>query len=223
MKPFPRLAFWIGLTMAILAVTTLLPYQSPGVSNANRIDHLNQRKVVPQSTNKLVKIQDNHTLAPVTALQQNRDRLISTITSVYGTGKNNAFILVSTVIPERLYLYENNSVVLSTYANTGISQAPTPYGIFHIYEKLQKDTMSGKEPNGKHYYDPNVPWVMYFNGGDAIHGFLRQQYGYPQSLGCVELPFIYADKLYHMVPVGTTVIITSHKLFPIIKPFLKGG
>jgi hypothetical protein len=33
-----------------------------------------------------------------------------------------------------------------------------------------------------------VYWINYFNGGDAVHGFVRASYGFPQSLGCVELP-----------------------------------
>ena len=37
--------------------------------------------------------------------------------------------------------------------------------------------MSGTNPDGSHYSDPGVPWVSYFNGGDALHGFLRASYG----------------------------------------------
>ena len=31
--------------------------------------------------------------------------------------------------------------------------------------------MSGTNPDGSHYSDPGVPYVAYFNGGDAVHGF----------------------------------------------------
>ena len=34
-------------------------------------------------------------------------------------------------------------------------------------------TMSGTNPDGSHYHDPGIPWVSYFNGGDALHGFIR--------------------------------------------------
>ena len=46
--------------------------------------------------------------------------------------------------------------------------------------------MSGTNPDGSHYADP-VTWVSYFNGGDALHQFYRSTYGWPQSLGCVEM------------------------------------
>ena len=49
--------------------------------------------------------------------------------------------------------------------------------------------MSGKNPDGSAYHDPGIPWISYFNGGDALHGFIRASYGFPQSLGCVEMPF----------------------------------
>ena len=49
--------------------------------------------------------------------------------------------------------------------------------------------MSGTNPDGSHYSDPGIPWVSYFNGGDALHGFIRASYGFPQSLGCVEMPY----------------------------------
>ena len=34
---------------------------------------------------------------------------------------------------------------------------------------------------------PPCPWASYFNGGDALHGFVRATYGSPQSNGCVEM------------------------------------
>ena len=33
--------------------------------------------------------------------------------------------------------------------------------------------MSGTNPDGSHYTDPGIPCVSYFNGGDALHGFIR--------------------------------------------------
>ena len=42
--------------------------------------------------------------------------------------------------------------------------------------------MSGTNPDGSHYIDPGIPDVSYFNGGDALHGFIRASYGFPQSL-----------------------------------------
>ena len=67
--------------------------------------------------------------------------------------------------------------------------------------------MSGYNPDGSYYSDPGMPDVAYFNGGDAVHGFLRASYGFPQSLGCVELPFAAQPSCLRREPIGTLVNI----------------
>ena len=67
---------------------------------------------------------------------------------------------------------------------------------------------SGTNTNGSHYSDPGIPWVSYFHGGDALHGFLRSQYGYPQSLGCVELPESTAKTAYEYLSYGSLVTVS---------------
>ena len=67
--------------------------------------------------------------------------------------------------------------------------------------------MRGTNPDGSHYADPGVPWVSYFHGGDALHGFIRPGYGYPQSLGCVEMPPANAEVVYPYTPLGTLVTV----------------
>jgi lipoprotein-anchoring transpeptidase ErfK/SrfK len=69
--------------------------------------------------------------------------------------------------------------------------------------------MQGTNPDGTHYNDPGVPWVSYFNGGDAVHGFLRGSYGSPQSLGCVELPYAAAATAFQLMNYGTLVTVTT--------------
>ena len=112
---------------------------------------------------------------------------------------------VSEASPESLNLWHNGQTVLTTAVNTGIPQAPTALGTYAVYEHLPVTTMSGTNPDGSHYSDPGIPWVSYFNGGDALHGFLRAQYGSPQSLGCVEMPYATAGKVYPYTPIGTIV------------------
>ena len=92
-------------------------------------------------------------------------------------------------------------------ANTGIEAAPTEEGTWPVYARYVSTTMSGTNPDGSKYVDPGIPWVSYFNGGDALHGFLRAQYGFPQSLGCVEMPYASADTVFPFTPIGTLVSI----------------
>ncbi|MBV8218682.1 MAG: murein L,D-transpeptidase, partial [Solirubrobacterales bacterium] len=108
-------------------------------------------------------------------------------------GKANTFgytfVQVSEGSPESQSTWHNGHTVVSGPVNTGIPQAPTAQGVFAVFAHAPSVTMSGTNPDGSHYSDPGVPYVSYFNGGDALHGFERGSYGSPQSLGCVEMPY----------------------------------
>jgi hypothetical protein len=111
--------------------------------------------------------------------------------------------------PELLKVHENAHVAITTPANTGIPGRATQTGEFPIYVRYTTTTMSGTNPDGSHYDDPGVPWVNYFNGGDAVHGFPRASYGSPQSLGCVELPIPTAQRVYYELMVGDMVDVSD--------------
>lgn len=117
------------------------------------------------------------------------------------------FVEVSTQIPEQTVVWRDGQVVYTTLANTGIEAAPTEEGTWPVYARYTSTTMSGTNPDGSHYDDPGVPWVSYFHGGDALHGFIRASYGRPQSLGCVEMPPAHAAVVFPYTPIGTLVTI----------------
>jgi len=117
------------------------------------------------------------------------------------------YVVVSESLPESLTVYRDGAPVYTTLANTGVPAAPTALGTFPVYERFTSTTMSGTNPDGSHYSDPGVPWVSYFNGGDALHGFVRPGYGYPQSDGCVEMPIANAAIVWPMTPIGTLVTV----------------
>jgi lipoprotein-anchoring transpeptidase ErfK/SrfK len=117
-----------------------------------------------------------------------------------------AYVYVTQNLPETLTLWENGKVVLTTPANTGISTAPTANGTFPIYLRLTYQVMKGTNPDGVKYADP-VWWINYFNGGDAVHGFIRGSYGWPQSLGCVELPVPTAKVVFPKLGLGDLVTV----------------
>ncbi|HEX3875226.1 MAG TPA: L,D-transpeptidase family protein [Solirubrobacteraceae bacterium] len=119
------------------------------------------------------------------------------------------FVTVSQSDPETLEVHRGTKVVLKTPANTGVPGAPTQNGEFAIYERFTSTTMTGTNPDGSHYSDPGVPWVNYFNGGDAVHGFNRASYGFPQSDGCVELPPSTAATVYKMLAIGDIVTVSG--------------
>jgi LysM repeat protein len=104
---------------------------------------------------------------------------------------------------QTLSAYENDQLVLSTLVSTGLARTPTPVGRYKIYAKYRTQTMFGPG-----YYLPNVPHVMYFVGGYALHGtYWHNNFGHPMSRGCVNLSQQDAAWLYTWAGKGTDVII----------------
>jgi peptidoglycan hydrolase-like protein with peptidoglycan-binding domain len=118
------------------------------------------------------------------------------------------FVTVAESLPETLEVHRDDRVVFSTPANTGVPGAETAQGIFPIYSRFVSTTMTGTDVDGTKYTVPDVPWVNYFNGGDAVHGYPRASYGFPQSNGCVELPIEAAAQVYPMLKIGDIVEVS---------------
>jgi lipoprotein-anchoring transpeptidase ErfK/SrfK len=127
-------------------------------------------------------------------------------------GQGNAlpygYVYVSQNLPESTTVYQNGAVVYTTVANTGVAGAQTGVGTFPVYARYTVTTMSGTNPDGSKYVDPGIRWVSYFNGGDALHGFPRASYGFPQSDGCVEMPIANAAVVFPLTPLGTLVTVS---------------
>jgi hypothetical protein len=119
------------------------------------------------------------------------------------------FVTVSESSPETLEVHKGNHVALSSPANTGVTGAETPQGVFPIFARDVSTTMIGTDTDGTKYDIPDVPWVNYFNGGDAVHGYERGSYGSPQSNGCVELPIATSKTVFGMLALGDIVYITG--------------
>ena len=136
----------------------------------------------------------------------------STLLVDVATAKVNAdpytYVLVTKTLPESLTLYENGAPVLvGIPVNTGAPGADTVDGTFPVFEHVTSSRMVGTNPDGSHYDDPDVPWASYFNGGDALHGFVRAAYGFPQSNGCVEMRISDVAKVWPLSPIGTLVTV----------------
>ena len=102
------------------------------------------------------------------------------------------YVLVNKVVPETLTLWNNGTVQYGGIRGQhGAPGADTTDGTYAVFEHVRFSEMKGTNPDGSTYDDPNVPYASYFNGGDALHGFIRATYGSPQSNGCVEMS--YAD------------------------------
>jgi peptidoglycan hydrolase-like protein with peptidoglycan-binding domain len=118
------------------------------------------------------------------------------------------YVTVSEGSPESLTLYVAGKPAFHALVNTGISVAPTETGTYPVYLRFVHQIMTGYNPDGSYYADP-VTWVSYFHGGDALHQFYRSTYGWPQSLGCVEMTMSDAQHVWPYTPIGTLVTVNA--------------
>ncbi len=91
---------------------------------------------------------------------------------------------IEVIIGEQVLIaWEGDQVVRRMIVSTGVAQYPTVTGTFRIYHKVRSQTMSGPG-----YYLPNVPHVMFFYRGYALHGtYWHDGFGQRMSHGCVNL------------------------------------
>ncbi|HWA52126.1 MAG TPA: L,D-transpeptidase [Patescibacteria group bacterium] len=119
-----------------------------------------------------------------------------------GVGEKHIYVDLTT---QTLYAYQGNNLFMQAVISSG-KWHPTPTGDFTIWEKVRATRMTGGE--GADYYDlPNVPFTMFFAGGDvpegdgfALHGaYWHDNFGHPMSHGCINMRTVDAEKLYNWV------------------------
>ncbi len=126
--------------------------------------------------------------------------------------------------PEQLWAYQGQTQVMTTMVSTGLAPNLTAPGLFHVRWRMNSETMQGfvgstgevtgfgtaPPPGGGSAWSvPDVPNVMYFNtAAEALHGcYWHNNFGYPMSHGCVNLPLRVAAWMYGWAPLGTMVWI----------------
>ena len=114
-------------------------------------------------------------------------------------------ILVS--LPDQvLYVYRNGVRIGRSTVSTGAKGHRTPTGVFVVLQKkvAHESTI---------YKGAKMPHMQRLTwGGVAMHA--GELPGYPASHGCVRLPVDFAQKLYSVTAVGTTVIIADNTSEP---------
>jgi hypothetical protein len=111
-----------------------------------------------------------------------------------------------------LFAYEGNRLVLDVPVSTGKDGFQTPPGRFAIYSKVPIKTLRGRA-NGESWNVPDVPSILFYRGGFAIHGvYWHDRFGTGErySHGCVGLAPDDAAVLYAWAERGTPVIIHQH-------------
>lgn len=94
----------------------------------------------------------------------------------------------------------------------GADVTPTVTGTFRVWGKYASQTMRGENYDGTPYVTEDVPWILYFYSGYALHGaYWRDSFGYAGadgSHGCVNMPVGDAKWFYDWANVGT--VVASH-------------
>lgn len=112
---------------------------------------------------------------------------------------------------QMLYAWEGGQIKHQTPVSTGMNLTPTVRGSFKIQRKYATQNMAGPSPykyiypTGR-YFIKDVPNVMYFYQGYAIHGaYWHTRFGTRASHGCVNVPLASAQWLFDWAGVGTRV------------------
>ena len=115
-------------------------------------------------------------------------------------------VIVISIPDQQLYVFRNGVRIGRTTVSTGTKGHKTPTGVFTILQrKVAHESTIYKGAKMPHMQ--RLTW-----DGVAMHaGNLP---GYPASHGCVRLPVEFAEKLYSVTSVGTTVIIADEKSAP---------
>ncbi len=111
-----------------------------------------------------------------------------------------------------LSAYEDGQMVFSTLVSVGADGAWTRPGLFQIYVKKTLDDMGGSflADRSDYYFYEDVPWVMYFDEGRALHGvYWHNSFGAPITHGCVNLSPVDARWMYNWAEEGTWVHVVD--------------
>jgi len=93
--------------------------------------------------------------------------------------------------------YEGTTPVFAALVATGLPESPTQEGLFHIYVRFHRTLMRSDTSSPFYYYVEDVPYTMYFNGNQAIHGtYWHDRFGHPRSHGCVNFTMTDAYWMY---------------------------
>ncbi len=140
------------------------------------------------------------------------DRIIGRVIpkTVAPEGVTNGRWVDINLAEQSLSIYDNNRMVFATLVSTGTDPFFTQPGLFKIYQKKDKETMSGDFSGDRsgYYYLEDVPWTMYFDKLRALHGaYWHARFGYDASHGCVNLSIGDARWLYDWAEVGDYVYV----------------
>jgi hypothetical protein len=193
----------IGLPVAFVAKSEAMVFAAdgPGLTNADPVPH---RTMIPL-TGK-VRMRGNERLAETKNGQWVRSEDVRTAAKpgeLPWFAKDGTKWIDVSILSQTLVLWEGATPVYATLVSTGKDGLGDPKtthstltGVFKIFQKHVTTTMDSDMAD--HEFElRDVPWVMYFNSGYALHGaYWHDDFGRARSHGCVNLAPIDARHVF---------------------------
>lgn len=111
---------------------------------------------------------------------------------------------------QRMYVFQNDSLIGFTTISAGKKGKETPTGIFNILQK-NIDHKSNLYSNAPMPYMQRLTW-----DGIALHA--GHVPGYPASHGCIRLPLAFAKSLYAITAMDQEVVVLQNVSTPVKRP-----
>jgi len=111
-------------------------------------------------------------------------------------------ITVVVSIPmQRAFVYRGDVLIAASSVSTGRDDKPTPVGIYPILQK-------NEQHRSNLYNAAPMPFMQRLTwDGIALHA--GRNPGFPDSHGCIRLPTAFAQKLFGITDLGSTVVVTD--------------
>ena len=122
---------------------------------------------------------------------------------------NNRWISID-LYNQTLAAYEDGRLVFAAVVGTGSGELYSDPGLYYIYEKRELEQMQGSYTSDRSdfYSLEGVPWTMYYNHAQAIHGiYWPASLGFTQSHGCVNMFPGDAHWLFNWAKLGDWVYV----------------
>jgi lipoprotein-anchoring transpeptidase ErfK/SrfK len=114
-----------------------------------------------------------------------------------------ALSIVVSISLQRAYVFRGSTLIAVTTVSTGQPGYDTPIGRYRILEKQVTHHSSL-------YENAPMPFMQRLTvDGIALHAGVIARSGEPVSHGCIRLPAAFAQRLYGLTALGTTVIVTD--------------
>ena len=193
----------VGLPVAFTRIDNAYSYEVSG-SSLKKLNRLGFREMIPLTGN--VRMFAKTRLVETRSGEWLRSDDLKTIAKPsklpWYAHHSNRWIDIS-ILNQSLVLWEGETPIYATLISTGRdglgdpkTTHSTPLGNFRIYQKHVTTTMDSTVADSE-FELRDVPWVMYFQGGYAIHtAYWHDDFGRPRSHGCINLSPIDAKRVF---------------------------